>query len=81
MHHYYICEYADYTDLPDKLFCEHSPSGLERKSLDGLQFVSRCEDHSAGSECLSWMNGGETEYTHSEIITELKTSEWINTEE
>jgi len=77
---YYICNYADYTDLPAKLFCDNSPVGTERKSLDDLKFVARCKDHKAGEGCLSWMIGNEVELNHSEIIQEMVNSEWTTEE-
>lgn len=77
---YYICEHADYTDLPDKLFCDHTPSSFERKSLDGLKFVSRCKDHSPTTGCLSWMNGTEPTFNHAEILTEMQEVEWSEVE-
>ena len=73
---FYICKYTDYTDLPAQLFCEHSPTDAERKSLDGTKFISRCETHSPDEGCLYWMNGNETSYTHDEILAELTNSEW-----
>jgi len=73
---YYICSYSDYTDLPDKLFCGHTPSNNERKSLDELKFVSRCKDHEPTEGCLSWMNGSEPTFTHTEILAEVAKDEW-----
>ncbi len=73
---YYICSYADYTDLPDKLFCEHSPNGHERKSTDETKFITRCSTHAPEADCLSWMNDTEPSYTHAEILLELQKPEW-----
>jgi len=73
---FYICKYTDYTDLPAQLFCEHSPTGAERKSLDGTKFIVRCDIHAQAAGCLSWMNGSETQYTHGEILAELTNLEW-----
>lgn len=79
---FYICNYSDYTDLPDKLFCENSPDGsYERKSLDGTKFVSRCELCTPTNGCLSWMNGSEPSFTHSEILIELQKPEWLSDED
>ena len=69
---YYVCNYADYTNLPDKLFCENNPlEGSERMSLDGLRFIARCEEHTIKNGCLSWMNGNEPSFSHSGILAEI----------
>jgi len=78
---YYICNYADYSELPEKLFCDHSPNGQERQSLDGLKFIARCKDHSPAEGCFSWMNGDEQGFNHSEILTQLSGPEWTEPEE
>ena len=56
----YISKYIEYNSLPDKLFCENTPSH-ERKSLDGLEFLARCADHAPGEGCLVWMKSDEVE--------------------
>ena len=78
---YYVCNYADYTNLPDKLFCENdSLGGSERMSLDGLRFIARCEEHTIKNGCLHWMNEGEPSFTHAEILIELSSLEWTEEE-
>ena len=72
---YYVCSYEDCTNLPDKLFCENTPS-RERKSIDGLRFIARCEEHTIKNGCLHWMNEGEPSFTHAEILMELSSLEW-----
>ena len=78
---YYICNYADYSNLPSKLFCEHSANGLERNSLDGLKFIARCKDHTVGEGCLFWMNGGEQARTNNEILIDINSADWSALEE
>ena len=65
---YYICVYADYTNLPEPLFV--GSTGHETKSIDGSKFVA----WSTGS--IGWMNGAEPSFTHEEILTELLKPEW-----
>lgn len=77
---FYICKYSDYTELPDKLFCVHSPSGHERRSLDGSRFIARCRDNLPSTCCLSWMNGTEPTFNHAEILTEMQEVEWSEVE-
>jgi len=77
---YYVCSYEDYTNLPDKLFCENTPS-RERKSIDGLKFIVRCEDHKAGEGCFSWMLGSEVELTQGELLEELVKQDWAIADE
>lgn len=72
---YYICNYADYSDLPILLF-EGNTVGAERKSLDELEFVSRSKTEEAGEGFLSWMNGDEIKLNHTEIISAINNLEW-----
>lgn len=79
MINYYICNYADYTDLPAILF-NGATVGDERKSLDGARFIAwSTEPQATGS--ISWMNGTEQSYTHEEILTELQKPEWTTEED
>ncbi len=71
---YYICNYSDYTDLPDVLFDGNTPS-KERSSTNGLMFVARSASV-AGHLDLSWMAGDETPMTYSEILGELSGEAW-----
>ena len=64
-HTFYVCNYADYADLPEVLFEGNTP-GKESKSLDGLKFIAR------GSARLPWMNGDEPQYTHAEILAVIR---------
>ena len=79
---YIICEYADYQNLPAKLSCCHT-EGAERKSLDETKFVTwcgmmmQCEDDCV---CMTWRNNTEPEFTHAEILEELKGPEWFDLE-
>ena len=73
---YYICKYADYTELPAKLFHDHVPPGKERKSIDGTKFIARSEIDTPTNGWLYWMNGTEPSFTHEAIRTELKQPEW-----
>jgi len=73
---YYVCNYSDYTDLPKELFYGNSPTGTERKSLSGLKFITRSNDHAPAMGCLHWMNGNEPSFNHAEILIELNSSEW-----
>jgi hypothetical protein len=66
---YYMCGYADYTELPSILF-NGATEGRERQSLDGSKFVA----WAIGS--ISWLNGTEPTYTHDEILAELQKPEW-----
>ena len=77
MVNYYICTYADYTDLPLTLFHGHTPHTEERVSLDGLKFVARCGVDTPGSGCLSWMNGDETPLTHSGVLEIVNGPAWV----
>lgn len=70
---YFILEYANYPERPEILFDGNTPT-KERKSLDETKFIVRCEE--GDLECVSWMNEGETEYTHAEILTILDGAEW-----
>jgi len=77
---YYICNYADYENLPTKLFCDHTPPHKEMKSIDGTEFIARCRDHLPTGGCLSWMSGSEAPMNHDEILTELQKPEWTTGE-
>jgi hypothetical protein len=70
---YYICTYEDYTELPSVLF-QGATQSEERKSLNGSKFVV----WSIGG--ISWLNGAEPTYTHSETLAELQKPEWIEAE-
>ena len=75
---YYTCNYADYETLPSVLFTG-ATSGAERKSLDSTKFIVwSIEAIATGS--LNWMLGTEQSYTHSEILTELNSTEWTEAE-
>ena len=74
MINYYICNYADYTDLPSILFTG-ATAGKETKSLDGTRFIVWSKEPIATGS-LSWMNGTEPSFTHNAIRTELKSTEW-----
>lgn len=73
---FYICNYADYPELPQKLFTEHTPLDMERKNNNGTKFISRCKIDTPTSGFLFWMNGTEPRYTHDEILIELQKPEW-----
>ena len=75
---YYICNYADYEELPTILFTG-ATAGDERKSLDGTKFVVWSKEPIATGS-ISWMNGTEQSYTHREIRTELNSTEWTEVE-
>lgn len=75
----YISKYSDYGTLPDKVFCDNTP-GEERKSLDGLEFMARCSEHSPGNGCLSWMDGSETPLNRDEAQEILSGPDWSEEE-
>ena len=71
---YYICKYADYAELPVILFAG-ATHGKETRSLDGAKFIV-WSDEPITTGSISWMNGTEPSYKHSEILTELQKLEW-----
>lgn len=72
---YYLCTYSDYTDLPSKLFPDHTEIYV-RESHDGLRFWVRSDTDTPGNGVLDWMSGSEPSFTHTEHITELKRLCW-----
>lgn len=81
---YIVCEYANYVDLPVYLSCCHTPRS-ERKSLDDTKFITWCggamDCTPDDCVCMTWRNNTEPEYTHAEILEELKGPEWLDPEE
>lgn len=71
---YYVLKYSDYTDRPDKLFCDHQ--NQEGQSYDGLRFIVRCDIHEAGSGCLSWINGNEEKIDKEVLFGIITSSDW-----
>lgn len=76
---YYICKYADYTDLPSILFTG-ATHGKETRSLDGTKFIVWSKEPIATGS-ISWMNGAEPRFDHDEIISEIQKPEWTIEEE
>jgi len=54
--------------------------GHERKSLDGTKFITWCDTDIKGQGMFKWMTGNEPEFTHAEILEELKGPEWFDPE-
>lgn len=72
---YYVCSYADYANLPERLFNGHTASD-EKKSVDGTKFIAwSTELQATGS--ISWMNGTEPSFNHDDILIEVNKPEWI----
>jgi len=78
---FFICEYKDYYFSRKngkmkykKIFKGHT-LGHERVSLNGEKFIARGD-----KKDMTWLKGYEPEFTHAEILEELKGPEWFDPE-
>lgn len=71
---YYVLNYSDYPSRPVKLFCDHQSQ--EGQSFDKLRFIVRCDTHTAGNGCLSWMNGDEKALSKEQVLEITSGKDW-----
>ena len=78
---YFICKYSDYYftknngKMKYKKLSKSHTLGHERTSLNGEKFITWGDKAE-----FTWMIGTELEFTHAEILEELKGPEWFDPE-